>query len=472
MEIIVLIFLAAAVVWAAVCAERVSLLTVGTAFVVFGYVLNHFFWTIDLGPIPLTLGRLLLVGLVLLFGWHWCRGKAKLSPLTGSDWLAAMLVGYITVRFLLTPAAGVGGTEVSPFWRLTASFLMPAVLFFVLRNAELNERIWKQMLIGLSILGIYLGLTAIAEVTEQWWAVFPRYIADPDLGTHFGRARGPALMSASLGVVLAITFWAAWFLWSHVERTWQLVLLLAMGLMAIALYFTYTRSTWLGLAGGLAIVPLLQCNRRWRPVLITAMAIVAVCGTAMVGDKLLNVGRKDPGSPSHSVYQRASFAYVSMKMFADAPIVGCGFGRFYDCKIPYLADRSQQIELESLRELDHHNTFLSILTETGLIGLSLFVGVLIAWWRVGWQLFRNTQADSWIRAHGLFTLATLIAYLTSAMFHDLTLSPSEQWLLCLTTGVAVGLQSQLRCSMVRGRESLSRAVPAVAQNYSWQSVVS
>ncbi len=91
-----------------------------------------------------------------------------------------------------------------------------------------------------------------------------------------------------------------------------------------------------------------------------------------------------------------------------------------------MADRSQQIELESIRELDHHNMFLSVLTETGLIGLSLFIALLVAWGRVAWQLSRDAKAECWIRAQGLFALPVLIVYAISAMFHDLTLRPSEQ----------------------------------------------
>ncbi|NOY43583.1 MAG: O-antigen ligase family protein [Planctomycetes bacterium] len=471
MAVLVLIFAAAAIVWGVIYAQRVSLLVGGTIFVALGYIFNHHFWNIGIGPISLTIGRLLLVGLVVLLGWRWYRGQIELRPLTGSDWLAAMLVGYLTLRFLLTPAANFAEISVSPFWKLIASFWMPAALYLVVRNAELSQRTWKMMLAGLTLLGIYLAITGIAEITEQWWAVFPRFIANPELGTHFGRARGPTLMSASLGVFLAATFWAAWFLWAHVARRWQLVLMAAMGLMCAALYFTFTRSTWLGLAGGLAIVPLLQCSRRWRPVLLGVMGIVAIVGVAFVGDKMVNVGRKDPGSSSHSVYQRASFVYVSMNMFADAPMFGCGFGRFYDRKIPYLADRRQQIELESLRELDHHNTFLSLLTETGMVGFALFVGLLIGWGRAAWQIASDTTAEHWVKAQGLFTLAVLIAYVTNALFHDLMLSPSEQWLLCLTTGVTVGLQSQLRCRATCGQRSEQKHAARAVSPLGWEAVV-
>ena len=445
MTVILPIFAVAALVWALVYARHGSLLVGGAIFVAVGYVLNHNIFHMSVGPVSLTLGRLLLGGLVLLFLWRWRQGEVERRPLTGCDWLVAMFVGYLTVRYAFTPAATSNATEVSPSWRLIASFWMPATLYWVVRNAKLTERTWKAMLACLMGLGVYLAFTGLAEVSEQWWAVFPRFISDPKLGTHFGRARGPALMSASLGIYLAVCFWAAWFLWARVSRVQQMALVGAMTLMAAGLYVTYTRSTWLGLAGGLAVIPLLHFPKSWRPVLLVGMFLTGIVGAVIVGDKVINMTRDDSdGSAEHSVYQRASFFHVSMNMFRDAPLVGCGFGRFYDSKLPYLSDRSQQIELESIRNLDHHNTFLSILTETGIIGFTLFVSLFVAWGRAAWQLVSSTQAESWIRAQGLFSLAVLIAYLASAVFHDLTLSPSEQWLLYLTTGVTVGLQSMLR----------------------------
>ena len=379
MAAVVFILAVAAIVWSLVYAKHGSLWIGGVSFVGLGYVLNHHFWHMGFGPVSLTLGRLLLAGLVCLLAWRWWQGQIEKRPLTGADWLAAIFVGYLTLRFAITPSAGEAGTSVSPMWRLIASFWMPAALYLVVRSAEFNERIWKTLLAGLSMLGVYLAVTGLAEVTQQWWAVYPKFIADSEIGLHFGRARGPALMSASLGVFLAICFWAAWFLWARVNRIWQLALFAAMGLMCLGVFFTYTRSTWLGLAGGMAVIPLLHFPRQWRPILVAGMLVVASVGTFAFGHKMMNLSRGDSASASHSAYQRASFLYVSMQMVAEDPLLGCGFGRFYDRKLPYLSDRRQQIELESIRKLDHHNTFLSILTETGLIGFVLFVGMLIAW---------------------------------------------------------------------------------------------
>ncbi len=458
MEILLTILGVAGLAWALAYCRHGSLLMGCTVFIAFGYILTRDFWEIRLGPLPLTVDRVLIAGLVSLFAWRWWRKEFSIAPLTGADWLGLLLVGYLTVRCVLTEPPGSVASSVPPFWRLIATFWMSAAVYWIARNSELDPKHWKWLLAGLSLLGLYLALTGIAEVKEQWWAVFPRFIADPTLGTHFGRARGPALMSASLGVYLTVCFWAAWFLWQQVGRWGKLALMAVMLLMCAALYYTYTRSCWLGLAGGLAVIPFLHFPKTWRPAVIAGLVLGTGLGGIFFGGKVINMGRDDSdGDAGHSVYQRASFVYVSMRMFRDDPLFGCGFGRFYDKKMPYLSDRSQKIELESIRPLDHHNTFLSILTETGIVGLTLFVGLLVAWGRAAWQLMANTSAAAWMRNQGLFSLAALIAYVTNALFHDLTLSPSEQWVLSLTCGVTVGLQALLRTQTVRQSKLVNSA---------------
>jgi len=454
MAAVLIIFALAAAVWALVFAQRGSLVLGGVLSLLLGYTLTNHFWRLGLGPVSLTFGRVLVAGLVVLLIWRWQRGVVERRPLAGADWLAALFVGYVTISYLFTAPAGGLGSSISPTWRIITCFWMPAALYLVVRCAEFSERSTKVALACFSCFGVYLAATGIAEVAGQWWAVFPNYISDPTLGNHFGRARGPALNSASLGVYLAVCFWATWLLWTRVNRGWCIVLLGSMGLICTGLYFTYTRSSWLALVVTLAVIPCLQLPRSWRPILLTLVAFVGLFSAVFVGGRMIDLDRRDAnGSASHSVYQRQSFFIVSMRMFADNPLTGCGFGRFYDRKLPYLADRSQQIELESIRELDHHNTFLSLLTETGLIGFSLFSALLVAWGRVAWQLARDATAERWIRAQGLFALAVVIVYATNGMFHDLSLLPSEQWLLFLVSGSAVGLHGTLFCR--RQQESSS-----------------
>lgn len=443
MVVVALIFAAAALTWGLVYAPRLSMLAACSAMAALGYVCGPPMWSPKVGPVTLTCDRVLLAGVIALAAWQWRQGQLHWRRPLAADWLVLALVGYLTIRTGLTPAAEGVRSSVGPWWRLLASFWIPAVLYALGRSATLNARNWRSAMTVLVALGAYLSLTAVAEITKQWWAVFPRYIADPTVGTHFGRARGPAVMSASLGVYLTYTFWAAWLLWPSAGRAARAVLTGLLGAMAFGVLLTFTRSTWIGLAGGLAVIPLLQLPRQWRMPAAIAGGIAAVAGGLILAGAVEDIKRKDSdGSAEHSVYQRASFAIVSMRMFRDAPIVGHGFGRFYDKKLPYLADRSQQLELDSIRQLDHHNTLLSILTETGLIGLGLFLCTLAAWARGAWTLAASDAAPTWVRRHGLFAIGVLIAYLGSALFHDLTLSPTEHWILFFAAGVTAGLLAE------------------------------
>ncbi|QDT68461.1 O-Antigen ligase [Planctomycetes bacterium MalM25] len=420
-------------------APRVSPPMQALAIVVIGYVLGYDVWHADAGPIPLTIDRLALVGVVGLSLWRLYRqGTPRPEPI-GLDWLIALLCGWLAVSCVLNkPPEGVE-LPTSPLFRLIVSFWAPATLYGVLRTAKIDAVDARRLMTGLALLGVYLGVTAVLETLGLWSLVFPRYIADPDLGLHFGRARGPALNSVSLGVHLSVTAAASWLLIPRASRSMQLFWFGACALMALGVLLSFTRSTWLGLAGAVVVVMCLQAPRGWRmPSFVTA-CVLGVLFLAVGKDAIVGLEREDSAEVSaHSVQQRMAFAYVSAQMVRDNPLWGVGFGRFYDQKLPYLTDRRQTFELESIRPLHHHNTLLSLLVETGPLGLFAFLAVLAGFGWVGWQLAHNPALDADCNRLGLLLIGAVVNYLPSALFHDLTLVHSEQWLLFTIAGAATG----------------------------------
>ena len=158
-------------------------------------------------------------------------------------------------------------------------------------------------------------------------------------------------------------------------------------------------------------------------------------------DSLANLQREGSATEARtSADMRASFAYVSWQMFLDRPILGFGFGQFYREKLPYLSDHSTPLQLELIRDFIHHNTYLSLLTETGLVGLGLYLAILIAWARRGWRLTRSDN-PAWVRAHGVLLLGALATYAVQMLFHEVSYTTLDNSLLFLLAGIAVGLGS-------------------------------
>ena len=445
MPAVILIAVLAALVWCAIVARRLTPTSVAVATVGLGYVFGHSFWHFRVGPLPITTDRLLLGVLFGVAAWCCWRGRSVLRNLHLVDWAVIAMLVWLTVSALLANIGSDADLPTSPFFRLLFSFWAPAGLYLAVRLTPLSTAATTKILAAVTLLGCYLAFTAFAEVTGQWWAVFPRYIADPTLGTHFGRARGPALNSVSLGIHLSLALWAAWTLRPRVSRGWQLAIVAAMAAMTMAILLTYTRSVWLGVALSGFIMLVASVPRRLRLPVAGGTLVVGMVAAIMASSLIVHLKREDSGQVSqHSVQQRTAFAYVSWNMFCDEPLTGVGFGRFYDKKLPYLSDRSQDFELESIRGLHHHNTLLSLLVETGMLGLTAYLAILVGWTAIGIRMAFADDAPLATRQMGRLLLAMLGIYLPSAAFHDLSLIFQDQYLLFLVAGLAVATAEQSR----------------------------
>jgi O-antigen ligase len=444
MEAILAIAAVAALVWVAVVFFRGGLLGGCLAVVIAGGLFGHAFFHLETKPVPLTADRVLWVVLLAQYVIWRRMGLADSKPWGRAELALAIFLGVLLVSTFTHDWKAHSGRPVA--W-LLFFYVMPVGVYWVARQARLTERGVFVAFAVLAAFGVYLAVTALAETHQLWWLVYPKYIVSADYREFLGRGRGPFLNPIDCGFYQAGGLLAALMWWPRLNRPGKVLMVFFAALLALGTYSTLTRSTWMGMGAALFVVGGLALPRSWRlPVL--GAAVVAVALTAATQwDRFLAFQRDkgiSPRATADSVELRPILARVAWKMFCHRPLLGCGFAQYEDQVAAYLSDRSTEMPLERARPYRQHNVFLSLLTETGLLGMGLFLIVLTQWGRDAWRLWRNVAAPPWARRQALFFLGMLGAYLPNAMFHEMWVIPACNMLLFLSAGLTAGLRPLAR----------------------------
>ncbi len=426
------------------------------------------FLSFNAGALRLSIDRVLW-GVVMLLYLIWRqRGWTEPKPMQAADKAALALVAYLAVRTLLTDPHDTGLT---PVVNLVLWYVMPLGIYWVVRQSRIVRGKNTMILTCFALFGIYLAVTVIAERFEAYWLVYPRYIVTSmsDKTAEFvGRGRGPLLHPIITGIQLAACFSAVLMFWPRVRRFGHCGLALAAALFGLAFYSTMTRSVWMGAGLSVAVIGGLSMPRNWRVPLLGAAALLAATYAATNWDDFVAFKRDKnltARETADSVSLRPVMARVAWLMVLDRPLWGCGFGQYLPEHENYLADRSSELVLEKSRPYTQHNLLLGIVTETGLVGLGLFLALLTLWARDAWLLWRSVDSPLWARQQGLFFLAVLSAYLMNGMFHHIALVPMSNILLFFVAGMNASVHSKKRETpgeVTRGfiatqEESVSRA---------------
>jgi len=441
MEILALIAAIAAMLWGTIFVLRGSLFVGLILVLIVGACFGHQFAHFDVGPLTMTLDRISIAAIAVAYVVQRLLGRLQPKPVTKQDAILFAFLGVLSVSTVYGLSIGIGQEGVPAAWRLIAGYFMPATIYWIARELP-SSRDRQTLLFGsLTCFGVYLGVTGIAEYTHQWWAVFPKNIADPTAGLHFGRARGPMLQLPTYGVYVAVCMLAAWLWIPRLPRGGQLAVFCSLPLMMAGVVFSLTRSVWIGAALGATIVLMLSLRGAWRQMVLASIVAAGLLIGLTQADGMLGFQREETAAEAAmSANMRISFAYVSWQMFLDRPLMGCGFGNFPTAVSPYLEDRSVDMPLGLLRGLSHHNTLLSLLCETGILGLTLFVTLLYSWTHTAWKVWRNPKTTDWGRSQATLMLGAMGVYVAQLVFHDLTYTPMENSLMYLLAGLTVALQ--------------------------------
>lgn len=363
---------------------------------------------------------LAVVLLLLVFLFSGLNTPSNKVGLKHSKYIYAMVVVYTlseAQHFWFS-----GTIEVFMFW------FKKALTFFlvvnIIRTAEdLKKSIWSVTL-------------AVVFLTYIGWKM---YLYTPHLLENAGRFQSIGNYNLSNSYALLATLsWPLAFFLMEAEKGFFKKLLLAAFLAAIFISGLYTKSRggMLGMTAGVVLSILMSRRVFGNKVFKMAgaggvIAAVAVYGFALILSRqdISGITGGDTSSGDRLMAWVAAF-----RMFIDKPVLGIGWGHFMDEAYNYGMDK----------KLLAHNTLLSVLAETGVAGISLFVIII---YQTFTQLYRvRKDIDGVKEASDLYSLSTgiyisFICFLINSSFSVKDHDPMY-WMILYLAGAAIAIHNK------------------------------
>ncbi|MBE2193002.1 MAG: O-antigen ligase family protein [Anaerolinea sp.] len=315
--------------------------------------------------------RFFLLGLALFTLWALCSvvwSRFRDPSLTAAGQFVLVCLFTLTVTCLNTSRQGL-------IRALGAGLIWQASIVIV--------QFLRGQPVGLQIIGEFeirpggAGLSVVMAEAER-------------LMRPYGLTIHPNVIGGYLAVgLLALSGWLV----KDQIRRWQgavRFVTLAVGLWAIC--FTFSRSAWGALIGGLGVVIAASFRRGAARINVQRATAAALMGAAVFagfviayGDFVLARTTLSEGETElRSVVEREVFYEIATWMIRDQPIRGVGMGAFAWESWKYLVRTPHP----SLRPQNVHNIPLLVTAELGFVGLSLWLFTLISGF---WSAWRTTS---------------------------------------------------------------------------------
>ena len=432
-------------IWGYVVFRKTGLIGACLATLGAGSCFGHPFFHLSL----ITSDRILLGGLVV--GYLAARSMfgLKARKLMKADVVLTLFIAALIGSTFMGDWKWESGRPVS---LLLFFYLMPFAFYWVASRCELSEQSHQWVLLFFVGFGTYLAVTAVCEVLGIYAVVFPRYISSPDTIEFLGRGRGPYLNPIGNGMYLTAGLIACLLWWPYAKKTHQLAVVGLAGLMALGAVCTLTRSVWLGVAVVLVGMATLVVPKQHRLRVLLVAAISGGLALGVLGGNLVAFKRDKhltAKETEDSAKLRPILAAFAYEIFQDYPLTGVGLSQYKRYNTEYLTKRSFDVPMDTATMYVQHNIFLSLLVETGSIGVVLFCLVLGVWALDGWRLWYAKDLPLWKRQFGLFCVLLVGAYLANGMFHEMSVIPMLNMLMFFVAGLNRNMQESFYAASER-----------------------
>jgi putative inorganic carbon (HCO3(-)) transporter len=317
-----------------------------------------------------------------------------LSPL---GWPILALLGVELISALFAPQKLTGLRSLRAEW-------IVLLFFLVVSNVRRRQLIQR-------ILDILVAVTALVCLYAIWqhFAGWDIYRDRPlrSAGSFFEATGvfGHHLTFGGFVMVVLLTAGCLFF-WGTEGRRKALYGLASLTL-GLALIFSYARSAWLGLLGGVLAIGLL----RGKKVLILGLiGILLLAGGAylVLPSVRMQVGGvrdlfQDPMAKS----SRLQMWSATLRIIRDHPLLGVGLGHVKTSLVAYGCD---------LGYSHVHNDLLNVATNAGLLGLAAFLWVWVTFLRLAAGCHGMSEGDRFARSLAAAGFGLMIAFLVAGLF--------------------------------------------------------
>lgn len=404
-----------------------------------GFIFDAFDSSLGLQSPSLPLAVLLLVVLAVQ-----CSGRRKRRFVSDPIfWVLLVYLGHVAFGVWYAAFPDLVTTRVNDFSK-------DILYTIVVMNFLTAPRLLEQSTYLLALVGALLGtLTVYQEVTQTYdntyWDLAKVKIAfivegEVDRPRAAGPLGDPNFYGQQLLVLVPLALW--WVI--HARSWWQrIVAIYCVAAILAGVGLSYSRGALLAVAAMLAVYFTLFRIKLKYLAYFTPIVIVAFLAAppelkarfSTLTQFLASEEEKEAQVMDNSFQGRSRYLTIGQNMVLDSPLVGLGADHFKARFTQYVLELGESPDSDANRNA--HNYYLEVITEHGLVGLSLVMAMMIM------SLQRFYQARiTFLRLGNVFMadlsgffLVSFVGYMISAIF----LHGDYPRFLWLTLGVAIAM---------------------------------
>lgn len=307
--------------------------------------------------------------------------------------IQAMALGTVLVCYFVISMTLVGGSGLNESVRTVLTVTVPILFVPLIAGAtEATRR-------GIVLFCVTMAFLAIPEVLNSGASLASSGNVTAGVGAQIAAGQTGAVNHNVEGALFVLALAAVLAIISRTHRgITRLTLAILMLAEIVGVMYSFSRESYFG---AIAVIAVFTVRRSFRGLIGAAVALGFLLPLLPAAVTARFASATNSSSLSISSNVRLDLWISALRMFDAHPILGIGYQNFAAQLPAYFTDTYNTAQLQFQNFSYAHNTFLSILAETGLVGAFL-VGTLIT---MGWRRAKSAaRADDWAGESALLAL--------------------------------------------------------------------